>query len=89
MYVYDIELPQGVIPKPYDDEVKAFYCMSISEVQTAMLSQKFKPDAAVVLIDFMIRQGIVTAENERDYAEIIMHLHRRLPFCISPTAASL
>ena len=84
LYTYDIELPKGVTPTPHDEEVSDFYCMSTSEVQGALLSKKFKPDSAVVLVDFLVRQGIITAESEKDYVQIIRHMHRRLPFRIKP-----
>jgi hypothetical protein len=32
------------------------------------------------LVDFLIRHGIITPENEPDFVEISMRLHRRLPF---------
>ena len=31
----------------------------------------------VVLIDFMVRKGIITPENEPDYQEIVTRLHGR------------
>ncbi|KAK5119487.1 hypothetical protein LTR85_007587 [Meristemomyces frigidus] len=83
MYVYDLEVPDTVVPKPRDDEVKEFYCMTIPDLQTALLRKEFKPDSAAVLVDFLMRQGIITPENEPDYVEISMHLHRRLPFKVA------
>jgi 8-oxo-dGTP pyrophosphatase MutT (NUDIX family) len=80
IYVYDIELPHDIVPRPHDDEVEAFYCMSIEELQAAVLRNEFKPDSAAVLIHFMITHGYLTAENEPDYVEINMRLHRMLPF---------
>lgn len=80
IYVYDIELPHDVVPRPNDDEVDSFYCMSINELQMALLRKEFKPDSAAVLIQFLIIHGVLTAENEPDYVEINMRLHRRLPF---------
>lgn len=80
IYVYDIKLPVDMVPKPHDDEVGNFYCMTTTEVQTALLKQEFKPDSAAVLINFFITHAIITAENERDYVEICTRLHRRLPF---------
>jgi 8-oxo-dGTP pyrophosphatase MutT (NUDIX family) len=79
IYVYDLQLSDEVVPKPHDDEVKDFRCLTVKEAQHALLTQEFKPDSAAVLIDFMIRHGIITAENEKDFVEINMHLHRRLP----------
>lgn len=84
IYVYDIELPEDVLPAPNDDEVVYFTLMSLADVQSALLSKQFKPDSAAVLVEFLIRHGIITAENEPDYVEIITHLHRRLPFRIAP-----
>nr|POE54336.1 uncharacterized protein CFP56_41275 [Quercus suber] len=80
IYVYDIEIPSHLEPAPHDDEVSAFYHRTISEVQVALLNQEFKPDSAAVLIDFMIRHSIITPDNEKDFVEISMRLHRKLPF---------
>ncbi|KAK3319976.1 NUDIX hydrolase domain-like protein [Cercophora scortea] len=80
IYVYDIELPRGVIPRPHDDEVEGFYCLSVPELQAALLNKEFKTDSAAVLVYFLIVHGFITAENEPDYVEINMRLHRMLPF---------
>ncbi|OIW22429.1 hypothetical protein CONLIGDRAFT_650596 [Coniochaeta ligniaria NRRL 30616] len=85
IYVYDIELPLEITPRPHDDEVDGFYCMSIAELQAALLRKEFKPDSAAVLIHFLIVHGYLTAENERDYVEINMRLHRMLPFKTRPS----
>ncbi|KAK4548928.1 hypothetical protein LTR36_008701 [Oleoguttula mirabilis] len=84
IYVYDLELPETIIPKPQDDEVEEFYCMNVEEVQRALLQNEFKPDSAAVLVEFLMRHGIITPESEPDYVEISMHLHRRLPFRVAP-----
>ncbi|KAF2703209.1 thiamine pyrophosphokinase [Pleomassaria siparia CBS 279.74] len=79
-YVYDLELPEDVIPKPGDDEVEEFYLWSVDEVREAMARGEFKPNCALVVLDFLIRHGIITNETERDYIEIVSRLHRRLEF---------
>lgn len=80
VYVYDIELPQDVIPKPHDEEVSSFTLMSIEDLKAALLREEFKPDSAAVLVEFLVRHGIITPENEPDFVDISMRLHRRLPF---------
>lgn len=80
IYIYDIELPSDVVPKPHDDEVSNFYCMTVQEVKQALLNGEFKPDSGAVLIDFFIRNNIITSENEPNFVEISMRLHRWLPF---------
>jgi len=84
VYLFDIELPSDVILKPNDDEVEKFHLMMIDEVKVALLSQQFKTNSAVVMIDFFIRHGIITAANEPDYVEITSRLHRRLPLPTTP-----
>ena len=78
-YVYDLELPDEVVPKPSDDEVAGFELMSVEEVQEALRNGEFKPNCALVLLDFFVRHGILTAEDE-GYIEIVARLHRRLEF---------
>ncbi|KAI9787181.1 MAG: hypothetical protein M1839_003416 [Geoglossum umbratile] len=79
-YVYDLELSEGVVPKPCDDEVEEFYLWGIEEVMGALKSGQFKPNCALVLLDFFIRHGIITPENEESYIEITSRLHRRFDF---------
>lgn len=84
MYCYDLELPGNVICRQNDDEVKDFTLMSIEEVKEGLARAEFKKNSALVMIDFFIRHGIITPENERHYAEIVTRLHRRLPLPTSP-----
>lgn len=79
-YVYDLELPESIIPKPDDNEAEDFRLLSIAQVQEAMAAGQFKPNCAVILVDFFIRHGILAPEIEKDYIEIVARLHRRLPF---------
>ncbi|KAF2738982.1 thiamine pyrophosphokinase-related protein-like protein [Polyplosphaeria fusca] len=79
-YVYDIELPEDVTLTPGDDEVEEFYLWGVAEVREHMAKGEFKPNCALVMLDFFIRHGVVTPENEKDYVEIVSRLHRRLEF---------
>ena len=78
-YVYDLELGEDVIPKPSDDEVAEFNLMTVEEVKQALTDGKFKPNCALVLLDFFVRHGILT-ERDAGYIEILARLHRRLEF---------
>ncbi|KAI0395002.1 hypothetical protein F5Y17DRAFT_425611 [Xylariaceae sp. FL0594] len=83
IYTYDMELPEDVVPKPHDGEVGSFTLMSVGDVQAALLRDEFKPDAAVVLVAFLVRHGVVTADNEPNFVRLHDHLHRRLPFRVA------
>lgn len=86
-FVYDLDLTgevdsdrNAVVPRPGDDEVEAFELLSISAVQRALANGEFKPNCALVVLDFLVRRGFVTRENEEFYAEVCARLRRRLEF---------
>ncbi|KAI1849296.1 hypothetical protein JX265_012143 [Neoarthrinium moseri] len=85
LYCYDLEVGQDVVPQPQDEEVEAFYLMSVDEVKDALLREEFKTNCASVMIDFFVRHGIINDDNEPDYLEIVTRLHRPLPV---PTSAA-
>ncbi|EJU01406.1 hypothetical protein DACRYDRAFT_53053 [Dacryopinax primogenitus] len=78
-YVYDMFLPEGVdeSPRPSDGEVESFELCSLDDILEKMHAGRFKPNCGAVIIDFMIRHGYLTAENEPNYLEIITRLHSR------------
>jgi 8-oxo-dGTP pyrophosphatase MutT (NUDIX family) len=79
-YIYDLKLPADVVPKPGDDEAIDFRLLSVEEVREALAAGRFKPNCAFLLLEFFVRHGLLTPENEPDYIEIVSRLHRRLEF---------
>ncbi|ORY85675.1 NUDIX hydrolase domain-like protein [Protomyces lactucae-debilis] len=84
-YCFDIEVADpreagAIIPRPNDGESEAFELLDCNEILAIIKQGKFKPNCALVLIDFMIRRGILTEEDEPAYIELLERLHRRLPF---------
>jgi hypothetical protein len=73
-------LPIDFKPQPEDGEVHEFMLLELDQVQTMLLDNQFTPEAGLVVVDFLIRHGLVTAENEPEYLAISMGLHRFLPF---------
>lgn len=83
IYVYDLEMPMGMVPKPGDDEVEEFCLMDVQEVIDRMVKREFKPNVCNVMIDFLVRHGVVK-EGEPDFEEICARLRRRIPMPTSP-----
>ncbi|KAH8102205.1 NUDIX hydrolase domain-like protein [Cristinia sonorae] len=81
-YVYDIRIPSHVPfePKPSDGEVESFECLPMADVIPLMLSRQFKPNCAMVILDFMIRLGFLLPEDEPNYLEIVTRLHGRFDY---------
>ncbi|OAA68359.1 thiamin pyrophosphokinase-related protein [Niveomyces insectorum RCEF 264] len=79
-WVYELPLPASVVPQPKDGEVESFRLCTVAEVQDQLARGLYKPNCAVVLLDFFVRHGILTRDNEPDYDAIVRRLHRVLPF---------
>ncbi|CAO3702352.1 unnamed protein product [Rhizopus stolonifer] len=92
-YIYDLELPQDFKPTPRDGEVECFYLWPLDKVKESILNEQWKPNCAagkslvkghmtkiIVMIEFMLRHGFITPDDEPGYIQISYHLHRRLEF---------
>ncbi|KAG7661366.1 uncharacterized protein J8A68_005158 [[Candida] subhashii] len=81
-YTYDIEFDNefDVIPHPEDGEAEYFKLMDIDEILERLYNKEFKPNCGLIIVDFLIRHGLITPENEPHYFEIVNRCHRNLPF---------
>ncbi|CAN8104876.1 unnamed protein product [Discula destructiva] len=84
LYVYDLQVGDGADFKPVEEDIEKFTLMGLDDVLAALRRGEFKPSCAMVMLDFLIRHGMVIAESEPDYGEIVSRLHRKLPFRVSP-----
>lgn len=84
LFLFDLKMPESLVPSPNDEEVSEYNLLTVEEVKTAMFGGEFKSNCNLVMIDFFIRHGIITSENEPDYVELQQRLHRRLPIPTSP-----
>ncbi|PHH67596.1 hypothetical protein CDD82_1296 [Ophiocordyceps australis] len=84
LYVYDLELPPALEPRPADDEVECFLPMTPADVRARMARGEFKPNVCSVMVDFMLRHGLVTPEGETDYVQVCTRLRRSLPMPTAP-----
>ncbi|KAL1651319.1 hypothetical protein SLS58_000658 [Diplodia intermedia] len=76
-YLFEMELGQGTVPVPCDGEAEEFKLMSLEEVVGALRRGEFKLNCAMTWMDFLIRHGHVTDENEENLVEICSRLHRK------------
>jgi 8-oxo-dGTP pyrophosphatase MutT (NUDIX family) len=78
LYCYDLELPRDFIPVNSDGEVAEFYLMPVAEVAEIVRgTDDFKLNCNLVVIDFLMRQGIMTPEH-LEYLELAAGLHERI-----------
>lgn len=76
-YIYDLVM-EGVTPSPVDGEVHEFRLVPASQLKQELFSDRFKYNCALIQIDFFIRHGLITQEEEPNYLEVLQRCHRRL-----------
>lgn len=76
LYCYDLELPAGFRPECRDGELEAFTLMPVEDVAAIVRdTTQFKFNCNLVIIDFLIRHGII-GPDEPDYVAIAKGLRQ-------------
>jgi hypothetical protein len=76
LFNYDLELPESFRPHNADGEVESFHLWPIDEViATVRDTDRFKFNCALVVIDFLIRRGLI-APDHPDYVALAGGLRR-------------
>ena len=77
LFIYDLALPADFVPHNTDGELQGF---ELWPLDTAMAKVRdtddFKFNVAPVMIDFALRHGYFSPDDEPDYPEIAARLHR-------------
>ncbi len=76
MFCYDLELPDDFVPRNTDGETASFERLPIDEVAGIVENQfAFKFNCNLVIIDFLIRHGVLPPEHP-DYLALLRGLRR-------------
>lgn len=74
LFCYDLQLPSDFVPRCTDGEVAEFYRWPVSKVaEIVRETERFKPNCNLVIIDFLIRHGVLGPEDA-DYLTILVGL---------------
>ncbi|GAA96130.1 uncharacterized protein L969DRAFT_44102 [Mixia osmundae IAM 14324] len=93
-YIYDLpldapkgDLTPGLWPQTNadDGEVAQFECLPVQELIPKLLAGEFKPNCALVLLDFLIRHGYVTAESDVEFIALCTRLRKQPVLPCPPT----
>ncbi|XP_028266033.1 thiamine pyrophosphokinase 2 [Parambassis ranga] len=77
-FVFDLELPIEFKPQVGDGEVQDFYLLPLDKVKELLATEDFKPNSAMVVLDFLIRHSFIEPDTEPCYQEYVVGLHQRL-----------
>ena len=77
LYVFDLELPADFVPVNTDGEVEEFYLWPIEQVAEIVHdSDEFKFNCSLVVIDFLLRHGVIDPAHP-DYLALLSGLRQR------------
>ena len=80
LFCYDLEVPEEFTPENTDGEVEHFELWPVEEVIAELRSRdSFKFNVGPVVIDFLIRRGYLTPDNEPDYLRLAASLRTAPP----------
>ncbi|XP_029911152.1 thiamine pyrophosphokinase 2 [Myripristis murdjan] len=77
-FVFDLQLPAEFKPRIGDGEVQEFYLLPIDKVKELLVADEFKPNCAMVVLDFLIRHSLIEPDSEPFYQEFVAGLHQTL-----------
>jgi hypothetical protein len=77
MFCYDLEVPADFVPRNTDGELQGFELMPVAEViRLVRDTDEFKFNVNLVIIDFLIRHGLILPDSEPDYVELVCGLRK-------------
>ncbi|XP_063321263.1 thiamin pyrophosphokinase 2 [Pelmatolapia mariae] len=77
-FVFDLELPLEFKPRIGDGEVQEFYLLPVDKVKELLATDDFKPNSAMVVLDFLIRHSYIDPDTEPYYQDFVTGLHQIL-----------
>lgn len=78
LFVYDLEMPADFVPTNRDGEIASFTLMPAEQVaEIIRTTRDFKFNVPLVVIDFLIRHGLLSPDDEADYLDLICGLRAR------------
>ncbi len=77
MFCYDLEVPLEFAPNNTDGEVASFHLMNVEEVADIVKNTfDFKFNCNLVIIDFLIRHGVLNPDEVVEYEELVRGLRQ-------------
>ena len=80
MFCFDLHLPTDFMPRNTDGEIQSFELMPILAVaERVNNSDDFKFNVNLVILDLLIRRGLLHPDQHPDYAQLVTLLRGQLP----------
>lgn len=80
LFCYDLELPEDFVPVNTDGELTGFTLWPAEDVLASVRdTDDFKFNVNLVILDFAIRHGLLTPDDEPDYEALVLGLRQAHP----------
>lgn len=80
LFCYDLKVPEDFAPQNQDGEIADFRLMHIEDaLKLIQEGESFKFNVSLVILDFAIRHGLISADSEPAYEAILAGLHAPHP----------
>jgi len=75
-FCYEMKVPTDLVPVPNDGEAQEIILLNVEQLKAALANGEFAPANGCIVLDFFIRHGILTFENEPHFITIASRLHK-------------
>ncbi|KAG6007262.1 hypothetical protein E4U21_006180 [Claviceps maximensis] len=80
-FTFDLQVDARFVPEPSEPEaIAGFMLKNVDEVKRDLKNRAWKPNCALVMLDFLLRKGQMQPEEDAFFRHLKPALQRRLPF---------
>jgi 8-oxo-dGTP pyrophosphatase MutT (NUDIX family) len=77
-FCYELKLSKDVTLVPGEPAVQEIVLLNVEQMKEALAKGEFAPLTGCLILDFFVRHGILTFENEPNYISIASRMHKPL-----------
>jgi 8-oxo-dGTP pyrophosphatase MutT (NUDIX family) len=77
-FCYELKLPKDMVLAPGEAAVSEIVLLNVEQLKVALAKGEFAPLTGCLILDFFVRHGILTFENEPNYISIASRMHKPL-----------
>ncbi len=80
-FTFDLEVDPSFVPRPSEpDAIAGFFLKPVDDVKRDLRRAEWKPNCGLVMLDFLLRKGLIRPEDDERFSLLRQGLQRELPF---------
>ena len=77
-FCYELKVPKDMVLVPGETAVQEIVLLNVEQLKEALVTGDLCPLTGCLILDFFVRHGILTFENELNYISIASRMHKAL-----------